>query len=50
MERVPIDDNVADPLTMVVAQNKFKHHLESMGIRYMGDWLLVKWEIVRDMP
>ena len=28
-----IDDNVADPLTKVLAQNKFEHHLESMGIR-----------------
>ena len=37
IERVPTDDNVADPLTKVVAQNKFEHHLESMGIRYMGD-------------
>ena len=39
IERVPIDDNVVDPLTKVLAQNKFEHHLESMGIRYMGDWL-----------
>ena len=33
------DDNVADPLTKVLPQKSFKHHLESMGIRYMGDWL-----------
>ena len=39
MERVPTDDNVADPLTKVLFQNKFEHHLESMGIRYVGDWL-----------
>ena len=39
IERVPTDDNVVDPLTKVLAQNKFEHHLESMGIRYMGDWL-----------
>ena len=39
MERVPTDDNVADPLMKVLSQNKFKHHLESMGIRYIGDWL-----------
>ena len=39
IERVPTDDNVADPFIKVLAQNKFEHHLESMGIRYMGDWL-----------
>ena len=43
------DDNVAEPLIRCYARAKFKHHLESMGIRYMGDWLLVKWEIVGDM-
>ncbi len=39
IERVPTDDNVADPLMKVLSQNKFEHYLESMGIRYMGDWL-----------
>ena len=39
MERVPTDDNVADPFAKVLPQNKFEHHLESMGIRYMDDWL-----------
>ena len=39
VERVQIDDNVADPLTKVLSQSKFEHHLESMGIRYVGDWL-----------
>ncbi len=39
IERVPTDDNVADSLTKMLAQNKFEHHLESMGIRYMGNWL-----------
>ncbi len=33
------DDNVANPLTKVLSQIKFEHHLESMGIRYMCDWL-----------
>ena len=50
MERVLTDDNVADPLTKVPPQKSFKHHLESMGIRYIDDWLLVKWEIVGYMP
>ena len=39
IERVLIDDNVADPLMKVLSQSKFEHHLESMGIRYMGDLL-----------
>ena len=39
IEIVPTDDNVVDPVTKVLAQNKFENHLESMGIRYMGDWL-----------
>ena len=39
MERVPTDDNVVDPLMKVLSQSKFEHHLESMGIRYLGDWL-----------
>ena len=39
MERVPTDDNVADPLTKVLSQSKFEHHLESMGIRCLCDWL-----------
>ena len=39
MDRVPTDDNVPDPHTKVLSQNKFEHHLELIGIRYMGDWL-----------
>ena len=33
------DDNVAHLLTRCSPRAKFEHHLESMGIRYMGDWL-----------
>ena len=33
------DDNVADTHRKVLSQKTFEHHLESMGIRYMGDWL-----------
>ena len=39
IERVPTYDNVEDPLMKVLSQSKFEHHLASMGIRYMGDWL-----------
>ena len=37
MERVPTYDNVADPLTKVLSQSIFKHHLKLKCIRYMGD-------------
>lgn len=37
--RVPTDDNVADPLTKALSQQKHDGHTSSMGIRYMSDWL-----------
>ena len=39
IERVPIDQNIADPLTKALYQGKFDQHVNAMGIRYMGDWL-----------
>ena len=39
IERVPTEDNVADPLTKALSQQKHDGHAESFGIRYMGDWL-----------
>ena len=39
IEKVSTDDNVANPLTKALTQSKFEHHLESIGIRYVGDWL-----------
>ena len=41
-----MDDNVTDPFTKVMLQQKHDGHVESLGIRYMGDWLQCKWEIV----
>ncbi|KAK8656820.1 hypothetical protein V6N13_098755 [Hibiscus sabdariffa] len=32
------DDNIADPLTKPLAQQKNDHHTESLGIRYVSDW------------
>ena len=37
IERVPMDDNVADPFTKVLPQQKHDSNVESLGIRYMGD-------------
>ena len=39
IERVPTEDNIADPLTKALPQQKHDGHAESLGIRYMGDWL-----------
>ena len=39
IERVPTDQNIADPLTKALSQEKFENHVNAMGIRYMADWL-----------
>ena len=39
IERVPTEDNIADPLTKALPQQKHDGHAESLDIRYMGDWL-----------
>ena len=39
IERVPTDQNVADPFTKALSQGKFDQHIDAMGIKYMGDWL-----------
>ncbi|KAG8489272.1 hypothetical protein CXB51_017288 [Gossypium anomalum] len=36
--RVPTDDNIADPLTKPLTQQKHDHHTKSRGIRYISDW------------
>ena len=45
MERVSSEDNIADPLTKSLSQIVFEHHKGMMGIKHIGDWLKVKWEI-----
>lgn len=37
--KVPTLDNVADPLTKALAQQKHDGHTRSMGIRFMPNWL-----------
>ena len=36
--KVPINDNVADPLTKPLPQTKHESHIRSIGIRYNVDW------------
>ena len=37
IERVPTEDNIADPLTKALPQQKHDGHAKSLDIRYMGD-------------
>ena len=36
--KVPTDDNVSDPLTKPLSQQKHDRHTRSLGIRYMSEW------------
>ncbi|KAG8489112.1 hypothetical protein CXB51_017138 [Gossypium anomalum] len=36
--RVPTDDNIVDPLTKPLTQQKHDRHTKSLGIRYISDW------------
>ncbi|KAK8597087.1 hypothetical protein V6N12_065563 [Hibiscus sabdariffa] len=36
--KVRTDDNIADPLTKPLAQQKHDRHTKSLGIRYVSDW------------
>ncbi|KAK8600824.1 hypothetical protein V6N12_050672 [Hibiscus sabdariffa] len=36
--KVNTDENIADPLTKPLAQQKHDRHTESVGIRYVSDW------------
>ncbi|KAK8535581.1 hypothetical protein V6N12_057097 [Hibiscus sabdariffa] len=36
--KVNTDDNIADPWTKPLAQQKHDRHTESLGIRYVSDW------------
>ena len=39
IEKVSSEDNIADPLTKLLSQNLFEHHLSSMSMRYVQEWL-----------
>ncbi|KAK8610013.1 hypothetical protein V6N13_026557 [Hibiscus sabdariffa] len=36
--KVHTDDNIVDPLTKPLSQQKHDRHTESLGIRYVSDW------------
>ena len=38
VKRVDSTDNVADPLTNPLGQQKIEAHLEKMGLRYVANW------------
>ena len=39
IHKIPSDGNIADPLTKALSQQKHECHVQSYGMRYMGDWL-----------
>ena len=41
-----MDDNIADPFTKLLPQQKHDGYVESLGMRYMDDRILCKWEII----
>jgi hypothetical protein len=43
---VPTEDNLVDPLTKSLSQQKHYHHMERYGIWYRSDWPYRKWKIV----
>ena len=38
MERVNTKNNIADLFTKVLLMRQFDRHLDSIGIKYRGDW------------
>ena len=39
VEKIPTEDNVADPLTKALSQDKHEKHVKTMGLKVMHDWL-----------
>ena len=39
IEKVSSENNIADPLTKPLSQSLFEHHLSSMSMRYVQEWL-----------
>ena len=37
IERIPTDQNIADPLTKTLPQKKYESHVLAYGMRYKGD-------------
>ncbi len=49
IEKIPIEDNCADPLTKALSQQKHESHMRTFGLRIMNGWPQSKWEFVRIM-
>ena len=49
IEKIPTYQNIDDPLTKPLPQKKYESHVLAYGMRYKGDWLLCKWEFVREV-
>ena len=39
IEKIPTDQNIVDPLTKFLPQEKYESHVLAYGMRYKGDWL-----------
>ena len=39
IDRVDIKNNIADPFTKALPKQQLDRHLDSMDIKYKGDWL-----------
>ena len=39
VERVDTKNNIVDPFTKALSMQQFDFYLDSMGIKYRGDWL-----------
>ena len=39
IEKIPIYQNIADPLTKTLPQKKYEPHVLAYGMRYKGDWI-----------
>ena len=39
IEKIPTDQNIVDPLTKPLSQEKYESHVLAYGMRYKGNWL-----------
>lgn len=39
IQKIPTEENLSDPLTKVLTQQKHDRHMHAYGLRHVGDWL-----------